>query len=416
MKITNLRAREIFDSRGHPTIECELVLDDTISVLASVPSGASRGAHEAHEKRDGGDRLEGLGVEAAIKVIETIIAPEVVGKEPNVFQVDAQMLQLDGTEHKEHLGANSILAVSIATLKAQALCEELEVYELIAHCVEAEGVALPYPMVNVINGGAHADNNLQMQEFMVVPLAAPNYHDGFLMTVEIFYYLRHIIKQQEKQFVLGDEGGLGCMFEDDQEALDTICQAIEMAGLNGHVKIALDVAASELYDPNTKTYQWEDNICSADDMIQYYQKLVEAYPIYSLEDPLDQDDWQNWVKLMETVGQTVQIVGDDLFATNVERIAYGIQMQVAHAAVIKPNQIGTITETLQALQLCKEYGLNTVVSHRSGETEDTFIADLAVGASAGQFKGGGPTRERVAKYNRLLRIEDNLLRSLLSSG
>lgn len=415
MKITNVRAREIFDSRGVPTVECEVELAGGIPLTASVPSGASVGSHEAVEKRDEDERLGGLGVQSVVKTIENVIAPEIIGKEPNVLLIDETMIKLDGTEHKENLGANATLAVSLATLKAHAIVEEYQVYELLSQFIEAEGVALPYPMVNVINGGVHADNNLQIQEFMVVPLGAQNYSQGYQMAVTLFYYLVDIIKQQGKPYIIADEGGLGCNFEDDQDALDTICQAMELAGLDGHLKIALDVAATELYDHESNTYRWEENICTSEDLIGYYQKLAEAYPIYSFEDPFHEDDWEGFAKLMEAVGESVQIVGDDLFASRCERIAYGLQLQAAHAAVIKPNQVGTITETLQAIQLCKEHGMNTIVSHRSGETEDTFIADLAVGVSAGQIKAGGPTRgERVAKYNRLLRIEDNLLSSLLS--
>ncbi|TET06138.1 phosphopyruvate hydratase [Candidatus Dependentiae bacterium] len=416
MKIKQVIGHEIFDSRGYPTIECEITLEDGQTVRASVPSGISRGKYEAVELRDGGSRLCGLGVSKAIEKLETVIAPEIIDKEPNVVDMDLKMIEMDGTQNKEKLGANSTLAVSTAITKAQAISSNIKTYELIAQLCGLEQVSLPYPLCNIINGGLHADNNLQVQEIMISPIGFSTFREAFEAIIEIYHCLKKILRKQGKSTLVGDEGGFAANFEDETEALDLLMQAIEMGSKgNGNFVIALDVAASHFYDHKTKTYQWHNRNLTAKDMIELYDKLSRSYPIYSIEDGLSEDDWEGWKLMMKKLGNRLQIVGDDLFATNPARIAEGIEQHIANTAIIKPTQIGTITETLQAVLLCKDYGLNTIVSHRSGETEDTFIVDFAVGTSSGQMKIGGCSRgERIAKYNQMLRIEDALHLRLLN--
>jgi enolase len=416
MKITRLVAREIYDSRGMPTIECELSLDNEETVLASVPSGASVGRHEAHELRDGGKRLGGKGVTKAIDAIEQIMAPALVGRELVAPELDQLLIALDGTPNKKKLGANAILAVSIALYRAQAVQEQAELYELLAWVVGHEMVALPVPMFNLINGGAHADNKLRIQEFMIVPLGAPSYRESLEYGMSFAHELATMLKKAGKQIVYGDEGGLACEFEDEIDALNSLMEVIVKFEKKGKQTfgIALDVAASQFYDVKKGVYQWGDEQVKADEMIHFYQQLIAHFPIYSIEDGLAEDDWKGWTQLTKELGSQVQLVGDDLFVTNIKRISQGIELGAGNAVLIKPNQIGTVTETMQAIQFCKENGLSTIVSHRSGETTDTFIADLAVGTAAGQIKAGGCCRgERVAKYNRLLTIEDRLMRSLM---
>jgi enolase len=416
MKITRLIAREIYDSRGIPTVECELTLDNDVTVSASVPSGASVGKHEAHELRDGGKRLSGKGVIKAVDAIEQIIAPALRGKELVAPELDQLLIALDGTPNKKKLGANAILAVSIALYRAQAVQEEAELYELLAWVIGHEMVALPVPMFNLINGGAHADNNLRIQEFMIVPLGAPSYRESLEYGVTFAHELAAVLKKAGKQIVYGDEGGLACDFEDEVEALNYLMDVLVKFEKKGKQKfgIALDVAASQFYDVKKGLYQWGDDLVKADELITFYQQLIAHFPIYSIEDGLAEDDWKGWAMLTKELGSQVQLVGDDLFATNIKRIAQGIELGAANAVLIKPNQIGTVTETMQAIQYCKSNGLNTIISHRSGETTDAFIADLSVGTAAGQIKAGGCCRgERMAKYNRLLTIEDRLMRSLM---
>lgn len=409
MKITGIQAREIFDSRGLPTIACELFLENKFSVCASVPTGTSRGMHEATELRDGGKRLEGLGILKAIEVIEKKIAPALIGKEPNVVQMDVMLLELDDTPDKSRLGANTLLAVSIAICKAQALAESLQLYELIAYLCSFETVALPCPLFNIINGGLHADNNLSVQEIMIMPLNQPSFRSAVEAGFTVFHGLKKLLHKQGKSITVGDEGGFAPCFDDIQQALDLIMEAIEQYGDGNPVMITLDVAASHFYNQKTEKYTWQGKQISKQELIDCYQYLISNYPIYLIEDGLTETDWNGWEQLNELIGSDVKIIGDDIFATNPERIWHGIEQDVAQGALIKPNQIGTVTETLQAAKLCKEYNWDVIVSHRSGETNDSFIADLAVGVSAEQIKAGGCSRgERIAKYNRLLKIEDQL--------
>jgi len=418
MKITAVTGREIFDSRGYPTLECEITLEKGQSVRASVPSGMSRSSYEAVELRDGDDRLLGLGVSKAIEKLEDVIAPEIMlGKEPSVVEMDLKMIELDGTSDKRNLGANTMIAASVAIAKAQALITQQKLYELIAHLCGLEQVSLPYPMVNIINGGLHADNKLQMQEIMVVPVGYATFREAFQETLELYYQLKEVLKQHGKSILVGDEGGLASDFDNDIEALDILIKAIELRKnkTEGNFVVALDVAASHFYDKRTKTYHWHDKELDSDGMISMYKKLSEKYPLFSIEDGLSEDDSEGWKKMMTELGDNLQIVGDDIFATDPARIAQGIEHEIANSVIIKPNQIGTVTETLQSIILCKDYRLNTIVSHRSGETEDTSIVDIAIGSSSGQMKiGGCSCGERISKYNHMLRIEDSLHLAMLN--
>ena len=416
MRITHVIGREIYNSRGLPTLECELILDEQFSVRASVPSGASCSKYEVKALHDHDKRLFGLGVKNAIDNLENIVAPLIIGKEPNFMDVDTQLIEIDGTADKSKLGANTILTTSIALLKAQAQSYNISSYEFLAHICNFNSVSMPYPMFNIINGGAHADTDFNIQEIMITPMGFNSFKEGMEASVEVFYTLKSILQKNGKHSFIGDEGGFCPNLASDIEAFDLIMQAIETAGYSAgeQFKIAIDVAASQLFDAKTNTYKWQKESLSNQELIQHYVDLVAKYPIYSLEDGLHEDDWEGWQQLFATLGSEIQIVGDDIFATNPQRISEGVAATIANAAIIKPNQIGTMTETLQAIILCKEHGLNTVVSHRSGETEDTFIVDLAVGTNAGQLKAGGCLRgERIEKYNQLLRIEEIMHRSLL---
>lgn len=418
MKITKVMAREIFDSRGMPTVQCDLLLDDKVQVSASVPSGISKSFYEAVELRDGADRLLGQGVTRAVENIENIIGGQILGKEPNGVEMDLQIIALDGTEDKSYLGANATLAASMAIYKAQAIIEELELYELISYIFGSQSVALPFPMFNMINGGAHANNNLQIQEFMVVPVGATNFRDSMEVAFTIFHEIKDILNKRGVSIAVGDEGGFAPFFKDDFEALDIINQAIEIVSekTGSRCVIALDIAATQFYDTQRNSYLWARQPLAPEELLNVYSEMIKKYPIYSIEDPFAQDDWTSWTAITKALDDKVQIVGDDIFATNLYRISQGVDKQVANAAVIKPNQVGTITESLHAIKLCKAAQMGTVISHRSGETCDTFIADLAVGTSSGQIKAGGFSRgERLAKYNRLLKIEDDLTLSLLNS-
>ena len=412
MKITKVIGREIYDSRGMPTVECTLVLENGVQASASVPSGLSRSSYEARELRDGGHRLMGAGVLRAIENLEQIIGPELIGKVPDLVPMDIKMIELDGTENKSHLGSNAILAASIAICKAQAYLNDMETYELIGHLCNADTVSLPFPMFNVINGGKHANNNLMIQEFMIVPTGAQNFRESLEIAVTVFHELKKILAKMGKSTNVGDEGGFAPTFDDDRQALDCIVNAIEHLdeSLHDSVVIAIDVAASQLYDRATRTYRWRGKSVHAQELTGIYAELLDTYPIYSIEDGMSEFDSEGFSYMMNSLGDSIQIVGDDLFATNLARIVDGIENNLANAVVIKPNQIGTVSETVQALIWCKDNEVNTIVSHRSGETNDTFIVDLAVGASAGQIKAGGCSRgERMAKYNALLRLEDELL-------
>lgn len=418
MKIARIVAREIFDSRGWPTVQCEIILENGQSVISSVPSGISTGYYEALELRDGGKRIFGKGVLKVVENIEHIIAPLFVGKEPQAVEMDLKMIEVDGTFDKSRLGANSILAVSMALYRAEALVNSLELYELIAYTLGTDTVSLPFPFLNVINGGLHASNKLSIQEFMIVPVGASNFRSAFEAGILVYHTLASLLKSRNKSVAVGDEGGFACGFESNTEALDILFEAIERVSTMHSLScvMAIDVAASQFYDANTKLYNWQDKQLTSDEMISFYQDLANQYPIYSIEDGLAEDDWVGWKKMTKALENKAQVIGDDLFVTNIFRIAQGSDEQIANCVIIKPNQIGSITECLQAIKLCKSRQLNTIVSNRSGETEDTFIADLAVGASSGQIKAGGCSRsDRLAKYNRLLAIEDNLTLSLLDT-
>lgn len=412
MKITKVQAREIYDSRGWPTIQCEITLDEQHTVTSSVPAGLSRGSHEARELRDGGKRLWGKGVIKAIENIEQVIAPEIIGKEPEALDLDQKIIELDGTPDKSNLGANATLATSMALYKAQAFNEELELFELIAHLSGNDSVSLPFPFINLINGGLHAQNNLQIQEFMIVPMGSYNFRESMEVATTAFHELKNMLQRYGKSTAVGDEGGFSPLDTDDTQALDILTELLEKLEVTygNQCVIAIDVAASRFFNPATQTYTINSKSLSAHDLMSWYEDLITTYPIFSIEDGLGEDDWINWERMTKEFGNRIQIVGDDIFATNIARIEEGIKRQTATSVIIKPNQIGTITETLYAIKFCKLHEMNVIVSHRSGETEDTFIADLAVGSNAGQIKAGGCSRsERLAKYNRLLTIEDLLM-------
>lgn len=408
--IIDVNAREILDSRGNPTVEVEVMLDDGAVGRAAVPSGASTGVHEAVELRDGEPgRYLGKGVEQAVSNVLEIIAPAIVGLSAYAqADIDQLLIQLDGTENKGKLGANAILGVSLAVAKAAADSLGLPLYRYLGG-VNAK--TLPVPMMNILNGGQHADNNVDIQEFMVMPVGAPSFAEGLRMGAEIFHNLKAVLKDKGYVTSVGDEGGFAPNLGSNEEALQVIVAAIERAGYRPgeDVRLALDVAASEIYEDGKYNLSGEGRVMTAGQMIDYYAGLLAKYPIISIEDGLAEDDWQGWQELTAKLGGKVQLVGDDLFVTNTERLRQGIECGAGNAILIKVNQIGTLTETLDAIELAKRAGYTAVVSHRSGETEDTTIADIAVATNAGQIKTGAPSRtDRVAKYNQLLRIEQEL--------
>ncbi len=410
--ITNIYAREVFDSRGNPTIEVEVQLQSGGRGLGIVPSGASTGAFEAVELRDGDkDRLLGKGVLKAVENVNLLIAPELFGLNGLDQQmIDETLIALDGTENKGKLGANAILGVSIATAKAAADALGLPLYKYLGGVNAKE---LPVPLMNILNGGAHADNNVDIQEFMIVPVGAETFKEGMTQCVEIYHTLKKVLQKEGLATGVGDEGGFAPNLSSNEEAIQIMIQAIEKAGYTPgtDIKIALDVAATEIYDSETKVYKLtsEGVEKTAEEMVDYYEDLVAKYPIISIEDGLDEEDWEGWKVLTDRLGKKIQIMGDDLFVTNTERLGKGIDKKIGNSILIKLNQIGTITETLDAIEMAKRAGYTNVISHRSGETEDSFIADLAVATNAGQIKTGAPARtDRVAKYNQLLRIEDQL--------
>jgi enolase len=400
-------AREILDSRGNPTVEVEVALDDGTLARAAVPSGASTGAFEAVELRDGGERYGGKGVEKAVAAVLDTIAPEIVGIEASEQRVIDQALRdLDGTPDKSRLGANAILGVSLAVAKAAADSADLPLFRYLGG---PNAYLLPVPMMNILNGGAHADSNVDVQEFMIAPIGAPTYAEALRHGAEVYHALKSVLKGKGLATGLGDEGGFAPNLESNRAALDLIVEAIGQTGLQAgrDIAVALDTAATEFYRDGA--YQFEGKPHGSDEMIAYYTMLIENYPIVSLEDPLAEDDWAAWAALTEQLDDRVQIVGDDLFVTNPERIARGLAEGTANALLVKVNQIGTLTETLDAVDLAHRHGYRCMMSHRSGETEDTTIADLAVAINCGQLKCGAPARsERVAKYNQLLRIEEEL--------
>jgi enolase len=406
--IEAIGAREILDSRGNPTVEVEVALDDGTISRAAVPSGASTGAHEAVELRDGDTRrYGGKGVLKAVAGVLDNIGPELLGFDASDQRlIDQAMLDLDGTPNKEKLGANAILGVSLAVARAAAQSAELPLFRYLGG---PNAHLLPVPMMNILNGGSHADSNVDIQEFMIAPIGAATYREGLRWGVEVYHALKALLKQRGLATGLGDEGGFAPSLPSNRDALDLIAEAIGNAGfeLGRDVALALDVAATEFHSDGS--YTFEGSAKSADEMAAYYAELVDAYPLVSLEDPLDENDWAGWTALTEAVGAKVQIVGDDIFVTNPERLERGIAEGAANAMLVKVNQIGTLTETLDAVALAHRSDYRTMMSHRSGETEDTTIADLAVAVNCGQIKTGAPARsERVAKYNQLIRIEEEL--------
>ena len=416
VKIKKVHAREVLDSRGNPTVEVDVLLEDGAFGRAIVPSGASTGAFEAVELRDGdASRYLGKGVLNAVNNVNEIIAPAVLGMNAmDQESVDNKMIELDGTPNKGKLGANAILGVSMAVMRAAADSEGLPIFKYIAK----DGVTLPVPMMNILNGGKHADNSVNIQEFMIMPVGAPNFHEALRMCAEVFHNLKAVLKAKGYSTAVGDEGGFAPNLKEDEEAFIYIVEAIKKAGYvpGTDFRIAVDAAATEMYDEAKRKghegsyYFWKaDKLYTVDEMIAYWETMAEKYPIISLEDGLAEEDWEGWKRLTEKLGKKIQLVGDDLFVTNVERLVKGIDKGVANSILIKVNQIGTITETLAAIKMAHDAGYTAVVSHRSGETEDTTIADLVVALNAGQIKTGAPSRtDRVCKYNQLLRIEEEL--------
>jgi enolase len=408
--ITEVYAREILDSRGNPTIEVEVCLDDGNAGRAAVPSGASTGIHEAVELRDGNKkRFGGKGVLKAVENVNDIIADAIIGLDASrQTEIDELMCRLDGTKNKAKLGANAILGVSLAVAKAAANSAGLPLYQYIGGTNAHE---LPVPMMNILNGGQHADNNVDIQEFMVMPVGAKSFSEGLRMNVEIYHSLKDVLKKKGYNTGLGDEGGFAPNLKSNAEALDVILEAVKAAGYKAgkDVFLAIDVAASEFYKNGKYHMEAEGAAKSSAQMVAYLEGLAKKYPIISIEDGLAEDDWKGWAALTAKLGDKIQLVGDDIFVTNVERLEKGIKDGVANSILIKLNQIGTLTETLRAIEMAKKAGYTAVVSHRSGETEDTTMADVVVGVNAGQIKSGAPARtDRVAKYNQLLRIEEDL--------
>ena len=416
MLIRDIFAREILDSRGNPTIEAEVLAGENIVGRAAVPSGASTGKYEAVELRDQEERYGGKGVERAVENVNSCLAKAVIGM--NVFdqkEIDRALCKADGTENKSNLGANAILGVSMAAARAAAKGLNIPLYRYLGG-VQAK--KMPVPMMNILNGGVHADNPLDIQEFMIVPVRETSFRERLRICAEIYHMLRAVLKGKGLQTGVGDEGGFAPELADTKEALRTIRDAAERAGyrMGRDIMIALDVAASELYIEEKGGYifagegkKGEPVVRTTEEMISYYEELVEEFPIFSIEDPLDEEDWDGWKKLTKKIGNRVQLVGDDLFVTNAQRLRKGIELGAANAILIKVNQIGTLRETFETIKTAQEAGYNVIVSHRSGETEDTIIADIAVAFNTGQIKTGAPCRsERVAKYNRLLRIEEQI--------
>ena len=417
IKIKNIHARQILDSRGNPTVEVEVVAENGVMGRASVPSGASTGAFEAVELRDGNKKcFMGKSVYKAVENVNKIIAKELIGKNVlNQKEIDKTMIKLDGTKNKGKLGANAILGVSLAVCKCAANCFGVSLYKYIGG---EDAKVLPCPMMNIINGGKHADNNVNIQEFMIMPVGAKSFSEGLKMCVEVFHTLKGVLKEMGYSTAVGDEGGFAPNFKDDEEAFVCIVKSIEKAGfkLGKDFMLGVDAAATEMFDEAVKIgkkgcyYFWKTNkLFTREEMVDFWARLVEKYHIITLEDALGEEDWQGWKLLTEKLGKKIQLVGDDLFVTNTERLKKGIEKGVANSILIKLNQIGTLTETIDAIKMANDASYTAVISHRSGETEDTTIADLSVALNAGQIKTGAPSRtDRVAKYNQLLRIEEEL--------
>ncbi|MFU8890164.1 MAG: phosphopyruvate hydratase [Anaerosomatales bacterium] len=416
--IVDVYAREVLDSRGNPTVEVEVVLDDGSFGRAIVPSGASTGAFEAVELRDGDSaRYLGKGVRTAVANVNETIAAEILGLDATDQRlIDSTLLALDGTPNKANLGANAILGTSLAVAKAAAESTELTLYSYIGG---ANAHLLPVPMMNILNGGAHADNNVDLQEFMVMPVGASTFAEGLRMCAEIYHTLKKVLSERRLGTGVGDEGGFAPDLGSNEEALQVISDAVEQAGysLGDQIVFALDPATTEIYRDGQYHLDGEGRVLSPAEMVDFWVDLVDRYPIISIEDGMAEEDWDGWKLLTEQLGERVQLVGDDLFVTNTERLARGIEMGVANSILIKVNQIGSLTETLECIEMAKRAGYTCVISHRSGETEDTTIADLAVAVNAGQIKTGAPARsDRVAKYNQLIRIEEELCDSAVYPG
>jgi enolase len=418
--VTDITAREILDSRGNPSVEVDVMLDDGAWGRAAVPSGASTGAFEAAELRDGDSaRYLGKGVLTAVTNVNEIIAPEMLGMDASdQREIDEFLIELDGTENKSRLGANAVLGVSLACAKAAAESTELTLYSYIGGC---NASMMPVPMMNIINGGAHADNNVDLQEFMIMPVGAGTFAEGLRMCAEVYHTLKGVLKARGLATGVGDEGGFAPDLASNEDAIRIVLEAVEKAGYSPgeQIMLALDPATTEVYDAERKLYvlAGEGRELTPEQMVEFWAGLVGRYPIISIEDGMAEDDWDGWRMLTEAIGDRVQLVGDDLFVTNTSRLARGIEEGVANSILVKVNQIGTLTETLEAIQMAHRAGYTTVISHRSGETEDTTIADLAVAVNAGQIKTGAPARsDRVAKYNQLLRIEEELCGSAVYPG
>ncbi len=410
-RIEHVQGRQVFDSRGNPTVEVDIALSDGSTGRAAVPSGASTGEHEALELRDGGAEYMGKGVLQAVANINGEIRQALAGKDASDQRaVDEVMLELDGTDGKKRLGANAILGVSMAVARAAANSAGIPLY---VHLGKESSSRLPCPMMNIINGGEHADNNVDVQEFMILPSGAESLTHAMRMGSEIYHHLKKVLSSRSLSTAVGDEGGFAPNLGSNEEAVTIILEAVELAGYKPgeDVQISLDVAASEFFNKETGQYELtgEGRKLDADEIIDFYAQLVDRYPIYSIEDPLDENDWEGWQKMTAALGDKIRLVGDDLFVTNIERLQRGIEEKSANAILIKLNQIGSVSETLDAINLARDNGFKNLISHRSGETEDSFIADLAVATEAGLIKTGAPCRsDRVAKYNQLLRIEEKL--------
>lgn len=417
-EVRDIHAREILDSRGNPTVEVDLLLETGAFGRAAVPSGASTGSNEALELRDGdAERYRGKGVMTAVRNINEVVALELIGMDADEQgEIDRMMIELDGTPNKSKLGANAILGVSLAVVRAAAIDHSLPVYQYLGG-IQAD--VLPVPMMNVINGGAHAANNLDLQEFMIMPLGAPDFSSALMMCVETYHTLKKVLEESNHHTGVGDEGGFAPNLSSGEEALKVLVEAIEKAGFSAgkDIYLAMDPAASELYEDGAYRLKGEGKTLSPAEMVGYYQDLVGKYPVVSIEDGLAEEDWEGWKLLTKKLGDRIQLVGDDLFVTNAERLAKGIEMGVANSILIKLNQIGTMTETLKTIEVARRAGYTAVVSHRSGETKDDTISDLVVATGLGQIKTGAPTRgERVSKYNQLLRIEEHLGRDACYPG
>ncbi len=415
--IADVIAREILDSRGNPTVEVEVYLEDGTFGRAAVPSGASTGSYEAVELRDGDERYLGKGVMKAVTNVMTVIAPEIIGMSAfDQVAIDQALIALDGTENKAKLGANAMLGVSLAVARAAANCMGIPFYRYVGG-VNAK--LLPVPMMNILNGGKHADNNVDIQEFMIMPVGAVSFSQCLRMCAEIFHNLRKVLKNKGYQTAVGDEGGFAPNLKSNEEALQCIVEAIKVAGYEPgkDIRIALDPAASEFYEDGKYHLASEGKVLTSSQMVDYYEMLVAKYPIISLEDGLAEDDWEGWVELTERLGKKIQIMGDDIYVTNMTRLAKGIAKKASNSILIKLNQIGTLTETLDTIEMAKKAGFTAIISHRSGETEDTTIADVSVAVNAGQIKTGAPSRtDRVSKYNQLLRIEEELDEAAVFGG